>query len=405
MKRVCFSLVASAAFAGLLFGPSPALAQTAPSLGTAQSFAVLGGSTVTNTGSSTITGDLGVSPGSAVTGFPPGIVVSGTIHAADATALGAQNSVTTAYNSLASQACTQDLTGQDLGGKTLTAGVYCFSSSAQLTGTLTLNAQGNANAVFIFKIGSTLTTASGSSVVVTNGGSLCNVFWQVGSSATLGTTTSFTGSILALTSITLTTGASVTGQTLARNGAVTLDTNAVAMTCSAGPSLPPLPPTLGKGFSPTVIGAGGLSTLTITLSNPNAAAASLTAAFTDILPSGLVIAATPNASTTCAGSGAAAATPRGTTVTLPATRSIPAGSGATPGICTLTVDVTAPVGGSYLNTLAANALQTSNGNNAAAANATVTVTPAVPTLPGWAIITLTALLVLAGFAAMRRQAI
>jgi hypothetical protein len=229
-------------FAGLLCDAPTAFAQTAPSLGSAQSFAVLAGSTVTNTGSSVITGDLGVSPGSAVTGFPPGLVVSGTIHAADATALAAQNSVTTAYNSLASQACTQDLTGQDLGGKTLTAGVYCFSSSAQLTGSLTLNAQGNANAVFIFKIGSTLTTASGSSVVVINGGSVCNVFWQVGSSATIGTTTSFAGNILALTSITMTTGASATGRDLARNGAVTLDTNTVtASTCSGGSPVPILP--------------------------------------------------------------------------------------------------------------------------------------------------------------------
>ena len=154
-----------------VYGASPASAQTAPSLGAAQSFAVLGASTVTNTGASVITGDLGVSPGTAVTGFPPGLVVSGTIHSADAAALAAQDAVTTAYNSLVDQACTQDMTGQDLGGQTLTAGVYCFSSSAQLTGTLTLNAQGNANAVFIFKMGSTITTASASSVVLTNGGS------------------------------------------------------------------------------------------------------------------------------------------------------------------------------------------------------------------------------------------
>ena len=126
------------------------------------------------------------------------------------------------------------MTGQDLGGKTLTAGVYCFSSSAQLTGVLTLDAQGSANAVFIFKIGSTLTTASGSSVVLINGGSLCNVFWQVGSSATLGTTTAFGGNILALTSITLTTGATVIGRTLARNGAVTLDSNTVTAICTIG---------------------------------------------------------------------------------------------------------------------------------------------------------------------------
>ena len=130
--------------------------QTAPSLGVASSFAVLGGSTVTNTGATTVRGDLGVSPGSAVTGFPPGTVTGGSIHAADALAGQAQSDTTTAYNSLAGQACTADLTGQDLGGKTLTAGVYCFSTSAQLTGALTLNAQGNANAVFVFKIGSTL---------------------------------------------------------------------------------------------------------------------------------------------------------------------------------------------------------------------------------------------------------
>ena len=125
------------------------------------------------------------------------------------------------------------MTGQDLGGLTLTPGVYCFSSSAQLTGTLTLDAQGNPNAVFIFKIGSTLTTASNSSVVVINTGGnssiACNVFWQVGSSATLGTGTSFAGNILALTSITLNTGANVSGRVLARNGAVTLDTNNVTV--------------------------------------------------------------------------------------------------------------------------------------------------------------------------------
>ena len=246
MTRKRLGLVASVGLVTLLCVPSRASAQTAPSLGSAQSFAVLGGSTVTNTGSSVVTGDLGVSPGSAVIGFPPGVVVSGTIHAADAAALAAQNSVTTAYNSLASQACTLDLSGTDLGGLTLIPGVYCFSTSAQLTGTLTLNAQGNAGAVFIFKTGSTLTTASSSSVVLINGGSACNVFWQVGSSATLGTTSTVRGNILALTSITATTGA-LTGRALARNGAVTLDGNAVnTSTCASGP-LPPAPvPTLSE---------------------------------------------------------------------------------------------------------------------------------------------------------------
>jgi subtilisin family serine protease len=212
------------------YGAFPVPAPAAPPLGAAESFAVLGASTVTSTGPSVITGDLGVDPGSAVTGFPPGLIGSGSIHSADAATLAAQSAVTTAYNSLVGQACTQDMTGRDLGGQTLTAGVYCFSSSAQLTGTLTLNGEGNANAVFIFKMGSTITTASASSVVLINGGSAYNVFWQVGSSATLGTTTSFSGNILALTSITLTTGVQVTGRALARNGAVTMDTNAVTAT-------------------------------------------------------------------------------------------------------------------------------------------------------------------------------
>ena len=343
----------------------PATVAAEPPLGTEQSFAVLGGSTVTNTGSSVITGDLGVSPGSAITGFPPGLVTGGTIHAADAVALQAQNDTTTAYNDLAGQACDIDLTGQDLGGMTLVPGVYCFSSSAQLTGALTLDAGGDPNADWVFQIGSTLTTASSSSVLLTNEGQPCNVFWQVGSSATLGTTTSFVGNILALTSITLNTGANVSGRALARNGAVTLDTNNVAVAVCGVPPVTPIPPTLGKAFSPATIDAGGVSILTITLSNADATAASLTAPLIDTLPSGVVIAATPNAGTTCGG----AVTVGSSTVNLTG-GSIPAN-----GSCTLTADVTAPVAGSFFNSLPAGALQTSNGNNAAPAVATLTVNP------------------------------
>jgi uncharacterized repeat protein (TIGR01451 family) len=353
--------------AGQVNGASgSASATAAPPLGTEQSFAVLGGSTVTNTGSSVITGNLGVSPGSAVTGFPPGTVTGGTIHAADAVVLQAQNDTTTAYNNLAGQVCTSDLTGQDLGGKTLVPGVYCFSSSAQLTGALTLNAGGDANAVWVFKTGSTLVTASNASVLLTNGGQPCNVFWQVGSSATLGTTTSFVGNILALTSVTLTTGANVSGRVLARNGAVTLDTNNVAVAVCGATTVSPVPPTLGKTFSPATINAGGISTLTITLSNANDTAASLTGPLTDTLPSGVVIAATPR--TNCGG-GALTANTDGplASVTLVA-GSIPAN-----GSCAVTVQVTAPVAGSFINSLPAGALQTSNGNNAAPAVATLTV--------------------------------
>ena len=201
-----------------------AWAQTAPPMGTARSFAVLGASTVTNTGATTIIGDAGVSPGSSVTGFPPG-TVSGTIHAADAIAARAQVDAATAYNFLAAETCTTNLTGVDLGGLTLTPGVYCFDSSAQLTGTLNLNAVGDPNAVFVFLLGSTLTTASNSAVIL-SGGSPCGVYFQVGSSATLGTGTRFAGNIFALTSITMTTGASVSGGSYALDGAVTMDTNA-----------------------------------------------------------------------------------------------------------------------------------------------------------------------------------
>ena len=206
-------------------------AATMPRQGTEQSFAVLGGSTVTNTGTSVITGNLGVNPGTAITGFPPGIV-TGVTHAADAEALQAQTDTTTAYIDLASQACTSDLTGQDLGGKTLVPGVYCFSSSAQLTGQLTLDAGGVADAVWVFQTVSKLTTASNASVLLTNGAQPCNVFWKVGSSATLGTGTSFVGNIVALTSIALQTGATdLCGSALARNGAVTMDSNRISTGC------------------------------------------------------------------------------------------------------------------------------------------------------------------------------
>ncbi len=247
-------------------------AQTAPALGQANSFAVLGGSTVTNTGPTIVIGDLGVSPGTAVTGFPPGII-NGVLHSADAVALQAQADVVTAYNNLANQAFNSDLTGQDLGGQTLTSGVYRYSTSAQLTGTLTLDAQGNANAVFIIQIGSTLTTASNAVVRVINGGSGCNVFWQVGTSATLGTGTAFVGNILALSSITMNTAANTAGRLLARNGAVTLDSNVVAPCTGAGTGCPQvtlLPLTLPEarvGFAQNVMlqAGGGMPPYTFSL--------------------------------------------------------------------------------------------------------------------------------------------
>jgi len=223
-------------------------------LGTAGSYAVLAGSTVTNTGSSVLNGNLGVSAGCAVTGFPPGLV-NGTINRCNGPSAQAQRDLTKAYTKAQGLTPTGTLTGKDLGGMTLTPGVYFFASSAQLTGTLTLNNLGNPNALFVFQIGSTLTTASNSSVVFANSLADKNVFWQVGSSATLGTTTKFVGNILALTSITLNTGASITcGSALARNGAVTLDNNVISG-CGSKATVPE-PGTMGLMGSGLVLLAG-----------------------------------------------------------------------------------------------------------------------------------------------------
>ncbi len=215
---------------------TPAPPQTQQLLGNAQSFAVLANATVTNTGSSVVSGDVGVSAGSAVTGFPPGVVLNGTIHNNDAAALAAQTALTAAYVALGERTCGPAPVNTPLTG-TLTPGVYCYDSSAALTGPLVLDAQGDPAAEFVFKIGSTLTTAAGATVSLINGASPCNVYWQVGSSATLGANTFFAGNILAQASITAVTGASISGRALARTGTVTLDTNAInaPLACVAAP--------------------------------------------------------------------------------------------------------------------------------------------------------------------------
>ena len=213
----------------------PVGAASSAIIGTASTFGVLGGSAVTNTGPSVITGDVGVSPDTAVTGFPPG-TFTGTLHAADAVAAQAQSDATAGYNDLAGRASTAALPA-GVGTLTLTPGVYTATSDLLLTGALTLDGQGDPNALFIFQVGSALTTASNSVVALVNGALPCNVYWQVGSSATLGTDSDFVGTVVALTSITATTGATIEGQLLARNGAVTLDTNTVdssACAASAG---------------------------------------------------------------------------------------------------------------------------------------------------------------------------
>jgi hypothetical protein len=220
--------------AALTFPHQFATAGEAPvALGSAGTFAVLAGSAVTSTGGSTVNGDLGISPGTTLTGAP---TVNGATHLGDPAAAQAQLDLTTAYNDAAGRTVGAITVAGNLGGQTLTPGLYQSTSSLEISsGDLTLDAQGDTNAVFIFQMGSTLTTTAGRQVILSGGAQAANIFWQVGSSATLGTTSGFKGNILALTSITVTTGAAVEGRLLARNGAVTLDANTI--TIPTAPSL------------------------------------------------------------------------------------------------------------------------------------------------------------------------
>jgi hypothetical protein len=228
--QVPLAITITGATAVLLCAAGPASAATAllpVPLHTANGFAVLAATAVTNTGPTVPTGALGLSPGTAITGFPPG-AVNGTIHTADSAARQAQTDLTNAYNNAASRPDTATIP-TELGGTTVTAGVYNSAAGTfGITGTVTLNAQGNPRAVFIFQAASTLITASASQVKLVNGARAANVFWLVGSSATLGTNSFFNGNVIALASITVTTGVTIAGRVLARTGAVTLDTDTIS---------------------------------------------------------------------------------------------------------------------------------------------------------------------------------
>lgn len=214
----------------LAAGPTPI------TLLSAVNFAVLAGSTITNTGATTVNGDIGLSPGTSITGFPPGII-TGTQYINNASVLQAQTDLTAAFT--AANQTPVSIVPAELGGTTKIAGVYeSVDGSFAITGTLTLDAQNDPNAVFIFKPASTLITGGASNIVLINGAQACHVIWQIGSSATLGTNSIFKGNILALTSATLTTGAQVEGRVLARNGAVTLDSNSITTPVCVTPSVP-----------------------------------------------------------------------------------------------------------------------------------------------------------------------
>jgi len=234
--------------AGLAIAASLALGVLAPAaqaahvdLATAQPFVVLGGESVTNTGPSVLDGDLGVSTGSSLVGFGPPAVVNGATHNDDAVAADAQAAVLSAYDVAAGEPVPPDnvLTGQDLGNRTLKPGAYRYASSAQLTGALTLDAEGDPDAQFVFQIGSTLTTASASSVRLVGDASPCNVFWQVGSSATIGSASAMQGNVMAKVTASLDSQASVIGRVLAQTGSVTLINNALdASMCQPSDTTP-----------------------------------------------------------------------------------------------------------------------------------------------------------------------
>ncbi len=253
--------VALVAASVALAGSTASAAQAPVGLGTADNFAILAGSGITNTGPTTITGDVGTFPTPTETGFGS-VTLTGTNHAGDAVTQQAKADLVTAYDDAAGRGpATQVAT--DLAGQTLAPGVYNSASGTfSNSGTLTLDGQGQTDPVFVFQTSSTLITGSDSSVNLINGADACNVYWQVGSSATLGTTSTFRGTILALTSITVTTGATIEGRALARNGAVTLDTNTITRASCFTPTTTTT--TVTSSTNPSTTGQPVMFTATVT---------------------------------------------------------------------------------------------------------------------------------------------
>jgi hypothetical protein len=338
-SKLVGSLVALVLWLGvgaLVAGSTAGAAELPVGLGTADSFAVLGAAGVTNTGPSVVNGDLGSCPTPAVIGLPP-LVVNGAVHQADAEACGAQADVQIAYDDAAGRAPTTTYPGPtDLGGSTLTPGVYMSPTSFAITGTLTLDAQGDPDAVFVFQAGSTVVTATGSSVSLVNA-QACNVYWQVGSSATLGAGSTFVGTVLALAAITADTGALVEGRLLARVESVTLDTNVITTPACAPPATTSTS-TVASSTSTTSAGSGSTTSTstgasTSTTSGTGGATTTSTAGPTTTIGGNIVAQvtsttarATPSTtgtSTTATTRPSGTVTPSATTTTTPRLTGLP----------------------------------------------------------------------------------
>ncbi|HUX31979.1 MAG TPA: IPTL-CTERM sorting domain-containing protein [Thiobacillus sp.] len=413
LSRITRGLLAGLGVTAFVLVSAQALAATAPNLGTSATYGVLS-STYTNTAAgTTINGDLGYTTGPAV--VP---TVNGTTHVADGPYATAGIDQGIALADLNGQSCTSLGAGAvaldtvDLGAG---PGVFppgCYSSGGAMTITVSTTVTLNGAGVYIFRPAGALTTGANSRVVAAGGACESDVYWAPVGATTLGAnaaaslTPTFLGTIIDDAGITLGHFANMTGRALAFGGTVTTDTNTITVpTCPAfvPPVTPPGGVALGKVFSPTSISAGGVSRLTITLSNDNVGVATLSSPLIDNLPTNVVVAPTPNAATSC-GVGVPTAVAGTSIVSLPIGTTIPGGA---PGTCSVTVDVTAATAGSYTNTLPVGALVTSNGSNATPASAVLTVTSlaatSIPTLSEWAMIMLVALLAMAGFVAMRRQ--
>jgi Ice-binding-like/IPTL-CTERM motif len=408
MARTHSKLVAGLTFAALLYGASPASAQAvAPGLGSEATFGVVS-STFTNSNTAPQT----IINGSACFTTGPAtapLLVTGAYGACPASAGTDQ---TSALSTLNTQPCTSlgAIVALDNAPGHPT-GVYtpgCYSSTGAMNITLSTTVTLSGAGVYVFRSAGALTTGANSLVTLAGGACESDVFWApvagttIGANAAPSATPTFRGSILDAAGITIGHFANLTGRALAFGGTVTTDANTISVpTCAAfSGGGGGVPPTVAKAFNPSSNGPGGVSTLTITLANANATAATLSTSLVDPLPSGVVVAPSPNASTTCGGT--VTATAGGSSITLSqAGSTIPAS-----GSCTVVANVTSATAGTYTNTIGVSALSTSNGFNTVAASAVLTISAAitpVPTLSEWAMIMLAALLCLCGFFAIRRR--